>query len=150
MSRPGALDGLYWPELPGYPAQAYGPDALAMGPEVPVADAYYGYRYKVLPARGGDGYWILAWPARYGHTGIGSFVIDARGELREADLGPATAPRGHAPGHRCVVRNLEQHHAATHWRQMIFYDCCRCGGASVVAVPQPGCRMARTVGFTVF
>lgn len=93
VSRPGALDGLYWPELPGYPAQAYGPDALAMGPEVPVADAYYGYRYKVLPARGGDGYWILAWPARYGHTGIGSFVIDARGELREADLGPATARR---------------------------------------------------------
>ena len=93
VSRPGALDGLYWPELPGYPAQAYGPDALAMGPEVPAADAYYGYRYKVLPAGGGDGYWILAWPARYGHTGIGSFVIDARGELREADLGPATGRR---------------------------------------------------------
>lgn len=63
VSRPGTLDGLYWPELPGY------------------------------PARGGDGYWILAWPARYGHTGIGSFVIDARGELREADLGPATGRR---------------------------------------------------------
>ena len=97
VSQPGATDGLYWPDLPGYPPQAFGPDALAMGPDVPVADAYYGYRYKVLPARGGgDGYWILAWPARYGETGIGSFVIGAGGGVREADLGPATGRRAPA------------------------------------------------------
>lgn len=93
VSRPGTLDGLYWPELPGYPPQAFGPDALAMGPDVPVADAYYGYRYKVLPGRDGQDYWILAWPARYGHSGIGSFVIGAQGGVRETDLGPATARR---------------------------------------------------------
>lgn len=93
VSRPGTTDGLYWPELPGYPPQAFGPDALAMGPDVPVADAYDGYRYKVLPARGGDGYWIIAWPARYGQTGIGSFVIGAQGGVREADLGANTASR---------------------------------------------------------
>lgn len=93
VSRPGATDGLYWPELPGYPPQAFGPDALAMGPDVPAADAYFGYRYKVLPARDGGGYWILAWPARYGHTGIGSFVIGAEGGVREADLGADTASR---------------------------------------------------------
>lgn len=93
ISRPGATDGLYWPELPGYPAQVLGPDALAMAPDVPAEDAYYGYRYKVLPARSGDGYWILAWPARYGQTGIGSFVIGAQGGVREADLGANSASR---------------------------------------------------------
>ncbi|MGE8637485.1 MAG: DUF2950 family protein [Achromobacter sp.] len=91
VSQPGATDGLYWPELPGYPLQAFGPDALAMGPDVPAADAYYGYRYKVLPSP--RSYWIVAWPARYGQSGIASFVIGAQGSVREADLGAGTASR---------------------------------------------------------
>ena len=96
VSRPGERDGLYWPELPGSPPQAYGPDALAMGPEVPLADAYYGYRYKVLPGADGNSYRIVAWPARYGQTGIGSFVVGPQGGVLEADLGPASAARAAA------------------------------------------------------
>ncbi|HCW21169.1 MAG TPA: DUF2950 domain-containing protein [Achromobacter sp.] len=91
VSQPGATDGLYWPQLPGYPLQAFGPDALAMGPDVPAADAYYGYRYKVLPSP--RSYWIVAWPARYGQSGIASFVIGAQGSVHEADLGIGTASR---------------------------------------------------------
>ncbi|AZS77285.1 DUF2950 family protein [Achromobacter spanius] len=100
VSRPGAMDGLYWPEVPGAPPQVLGPDALVMGPEVPVADAYYGYRYKILPGgklAGEDSpYRIVAWPARYGRTGIGTFVIGPQGGVREADLGPASATRAPA------------------------------------------------------
>lgn len=96
VSRPGAMDGLYWPEVPGAPPQALGPDALVMGPEVPVADAYYGYRYKILPGSNDTAYRIVAWPARYGQTGVGTFVIGPQGGVREADLGPSSATRAAA------------------------------------------------------
>lgn len=93
VSRPGAMDGLYWPEVPGSPPQAFGPDALAMGPEVPASDAYYGYRYKVLPSAQDATYRIVAWPAQYGQTGIGTFVIGPQGGVLESDLGPSSATR---------------------------------------------------------
>lgn len=96
VSRPGFTDGLYWPELPGGPQQAFGPDALAMGPEVPVADAYSGYRFKVLPGSQDTAYRIVAWPAQYGRTGIGTFVIGPQGGVLEADLGPSSASRAAA------------------------------------------------------
>lgn len=96
VSRPGERDGLYWPELPGAPQQAFGPDALVMGPEVPAADAYYGYRYKVVPGGKADSYHIVAWPARYGQTGIGTFIVGPQGGVLEADLGPASAARAAA------------------------------------------------------
>lgn len=93
VSRPGAMDGLYWPEVAGSPPQAFGPDALAMGPDVPAGDAYSGYRYKVLPGEQGATYRIVAWPARYGQTGVGTFVIGSQGGVLESDLGPSSAAR---------------------------------------------------------
>ncbi|MEN4921417.1 DUF2950 family protein [Achromobacter spanius] len=96
VSRPGYRDGLYWPELPGAPEQAFGPDALAMGPDVPLDDAYYGYRYKVIPGAQDNSYRIVAWPARYGQTGIGTFVVGPDGAVLESDLGPSTAARAAA------------------------------------------------------
>lgn len=103
VSRPGMMDGLYWPELPGAPEQAFGPDALAMGPEVPVEDAYAGYRYKVLPGGQDTAYRIVAWPARYGKTGIGTFVIGPQGGVLEADLGPSSASRAAALRERDIA-----------------------------------------------
>lgn len=103
VSRPGMMDGLYWPEMPGSPPQAFGPDALAMGPEVPVADAYAGYRYKVLPGGQDTAYRIVAWPARYGQTGIGTFVIGPQGGVLEADLGPSSASRAAALRERDIA-----------------------------------------------
>jgi len=96
VSRAGERDGLYWPDVPGAPQQAFGPDALAMGPDVPVDDAFFGYRYKVLPGGAGNTYRIVAWPARYGHTGIGTFVVGPEGGVLESDLGPSSASRAAA------------------------------------------------------
>ncbi|MGV2865804.1 DUF2950 family protein [Achromobacter sp. AGC39] len=103
ISRAGAMDGLYWPEVPGAPPQAFGPDALVMGPEVPAADAYFGYRYKVLPGADSTTYRIVAWPARYGQTGIGTFVIGPQGGVLESDLGPASASRAQALRERDIA-----------------------------------------------
>ncbi|MNQ97141.1 hypothetical protein D3C85_1127730 [compost metagenome] len=96
VSRTGYRDGLYWPELSDAPEQAFGPDALAMGPDVPLDDAYYGYRYKVIPGGQDNSYRIVAWPARYGQTGIGTFVIGPEGGVLERDLGPSSAARAAA------------------------------------------------------
>lgn len=96
VSRAGERDGLYWPDVPGAPQQAFGPDALAMGPDVPVDDAYFGYRYKVLPGGPDNAYRIVAWPARYGQTGIGTFVVGPEGGVLENDLGPSSAARAAA------------------------------------------------------
>jgi hypothetical protein len=96
VSRPGERDGLYWPDVPGAPEQAFGPDALAMGPGVPVDDAYFGYRYKILPGSSGNSYRIVAWPARYGQTGIGTFVVGPEGGVLESDLGSSSATRAAA------------------------------------------------------
>lgn len=103
VSRPGTMDGLYWPEVPGAPEQAFGPDALVMGPETPVADAYSGYRFKVLPGSQDTAYRIVAWPAQYGRTGIGTFVIGPQGGVLEADLGPSSASRAAALRERDIT-----------------------------------------------
>ncbi|MNT70727.1 hypothetical protein D3C72_2091410 [compost metagenome] len=67
-----------------------------------MADAYYGYRYKILPGDDDMAYRIVAWPARYGQTGVGTFVIGPQGGVREADLGPSSATRAPALRHRDI------------------------------------------------
>ncbi|SPA48378.1 conserved exported protein of unknown function (plasmid) [Cupriavidus taiwanensis] len=95
ISTPGQTDGLYWPAASEQDASPLGPDALAMGPETPAADAFYGYHYRILPpARGSEGgYGLIAWPARYGDTGVNTFLLGRERVFYERDLGPGTAAR---------------------------------------------------------
>ena len=39
------------------------------------------------------GHALVAWPVRYGETGIMSFIVNHDGVVYQADLGPATAKR---------------------------------------------------------
>lgn len=98
VSTPGKTDGLYWPAASEQDASPLGPDALAMGPETPAADAFYGYHYRILPpAKGGDAaYGLIAWPARYGDTGVHTFMLGSDRVFYERDLGPGTAARAKA------------------------------------------------------
>ncbi|SOZ39032.1 DUF2950 domain-containing protein [Cupriavidus neocaledonicus] len=98
ISTPGKTDGLYWPAASEQDASPLGPDALAMGPDTPAADAFYGYHYRILPAARGSngGYGLLAWPARYGDTGVQSFLLGSDRVFYERDLGPGTAARARA------------------------------------------------------
>jgi len=95
VSTPGKTDGLYWPSASTENDSPLGPDALAMGPEVPPEEAFYGYRYRVIaPPKGSDArFAFIAWPARYGDSGIHSFVIDSERRFYERDLGKGTAAR---------------------------------------------------------
>ncbi|MFJ4293950.1 DUF2950 family protein [Cupriavidus sp. NPDC089707] len=95
ISTPGKTNGLYWPSATEQDASPLGPDALAMGPGTPAVDAFYGYHYRLLPpARGSDAkFGFIAWPVRYGDTGVHTFMLGSDRVFYQRDLGPGTAAR---------------------------------------------------------
>lgn len=112
VSAPGKRDGLYWESTGSEPLSPLGPFAAAAGvdrgarrtalPHVP----YHGYYYRILTAQGNNakggaysyvvrgmmigGFAVIAYPARYGHTGVKSFLVSRDGEVFEKDLGRNT------------------------------------------------------------
>lgn len=98
-STPGLQDGLYWGALPGEAPSPLG----ALYGEVSRKQGYHGYRYRILAAQGGNapggaydyrikgnmvaGFALVAWPVRYGETGVMSFMISHDGTVVEKNLG---------------------------------------------------------------
>jgi hypothetical protein len=103
LSSPGKRDGLYWASLPGQPESPLGPAFADAKPNQP----YHGYAYRILTAQGKsapggaksyvrngrmtEGFALVAWPAKYGDTGVMSFIVNQDGVVYEKDLGPNTA-----------------------------------------------------------
>jgi hypothetical protein len=114
VSTPGRQDGLYWPVAEGEPESPLGPlidaaqDAgypgeLVGGKPIP----YEGYYFRILTAQGPNaeggaksyiqsgrmtgGFALIAWPARFGSTGIMTFIVGPDGDVYQKDLGPNTA-----------------------------------------------------------
>jgi len=101
ISTPGRQDGLYWDASDGSPESPLGPLFAAKPKDDP--DGYQGYRYKILTAQGPsapggayeyvvggrmrNGFAAIAYPARYGETGIMTFMISHDGAVFEKDLG---------------------------------------------------------------
>jgi len=68
--------------------------------------AYHGYVFKVLTAQGThaiggpysyvrngnmtEGYALIAWPERWGDTGVMSFIVSRDGVVYQKNLGPGT------------------------------------------------------------
>ncbi|WP_425306729.1 DUF2950 family protein [Cupriavidus pauculus] len=98
VSSPGKTDGLYWPSASADNDSPLGPDALSMGPETPADEAFFGYRFRVIaPPKGSDAkFAFVAWPARYGQSGVHSFLLDSEQRFYERDLGKDTARRAAA------------------------------------------------------
>jgi len=103
VSRPGQEDGLYWPTPDGEPASPAGP----LFDTHDLKNGYYGYRFKILEAQGPaasggarsyltrdkltNGFAMVAWPARYGETGVMSFMVNHDGVVYQRNLGTASA-----------------------------------------------------------
>jgi Protein of unknown function (DUF2950) len=112
VSSPGLRDGLYWQARVGESESPLGPQmahAHAEGydsgdePRAP----YHGYFYKVLTRQGAAapggtrdyivgghmtvGFSLIAFPAKYGDSGVMTFVVNQAGIVFEKDLGPNTA-----------------------------------------------------------
>lgn len=113
VSTPGTRDGLYWPTKAGEPASPLGPLLAAAASEgytdtssKPLAP-YHGYIYRILTKQGKDapggaydyvikgymigGFAVLAYPARYGVSGIMSFLVNQDGVIYEQNLDQNTA-----------------------------------------------------------
>jgi len=114
LSSPGKMDGLYWPSAEGEPQSPLGPlvaAARAAGyrrsAKAEEPSPYHGYFYKVLTsqgpnARGGaadfivngrmiGGFGLATWPARYGDSGVMTFIVNHDGMVYQKNLGPQTA-----------------------------------------------------------
>ena len=110
-SSPGKMDGLYWPTTAGQPPSPLGPLVVqAAGEGYKKSDKpqpYHGYFYRPLPGQGANakagaldyvvkghmigGFAAIAYPAKYGNSGVMTFIVNQDGVVYERDLGPNTA-----------------------------------------------------------
>ncbi len=113
-SSAGKRDGLYWEAAAGEAASPFGPllaKAAAegytggLGEDPP--EPFHGYFFRILKSQGADapggafdyvadgkmvlGFALVAYPARYGASGIMTFLVNQEGTIYEKDLGPDTA-----------------------------------------------------------
>jgi hypothetical protein len=113
VSTPGNHDGLYWETQADETPSPLGPLLAAAANEgyaksEPKALApYHGYYYKILTSQGPHapggaydyvvkgtmigGFAVLAFPARYGASGVMSFIVNHEGVVYERNLGRKTA-----------------------------------------------------------
>jgi len=131
VSRPGKHDGLYWEAQAGEPLSPLGPLLAAATIEgytdsatKPLAP-YHGYFYRILTKQGEDapggardyfinghmigGFAVIAYPARYGASGIMSFLVNQDGMVYEQNLGKNTAT---------IAAKLDTFNPDSHWRQL--------------------------------
>jgi hypothetical protein len=113
-STPGQHDGLFWEADASGESSLLGPLFAAaraenyFGPTTSDApQPYHGYYYKLLTRQGcgavggqydyvinGNmiaGFGMIAFPAKYGSSGIMSFIVNHQGKIFEKDLGAKTA-----------------------------------------------------------
>jgi hypothetical protein len=111
ISDPGQQNGLYWESAQSAPRSPLGPHvAFASDEETTIkpgkAQPFYGYYFRQLENQGPDakggakaylvngkmtgGFAYVAYPAKYGDTGIQTFIINQDGVVFEKDLGKDT------------------------------------------------------------
>jgi len=112
VSSPGKRDGLYWPAAADEEESPIGPLMAKARAEGYTAEKtghqpYHGYYYRILKgqgaaAKGGAydyvlnghmiaGFALVAFPARYGVSGIMTFIVNHDDVVYQKDLGPNTA-----------------------------------------------------------
>lgn len=132
FSTPGKKDGLYWPTAPGEKESPLGPlVALARDEgfmkERPAGEKgprpYEGYFFRILKrqgpnAPGGEfdyvikgnmvaGHALVAYPAKWGVTGVMTFIVNQRGRVYEKNLGPDTSG---------IARSMESYNPDLSWK----------------------------------
>jgi hypothetical protein len=111
-SFPGLHDGLFWHLKRGERSSPFGElvDAAVRAgydPNTPESSPFRGYRFRILTGQGPDapggrknylvngamtgGFALLAYPAKYGSSGIMTFMVGQDGIVYQKDLGPETA-----------------------------------------------------------
>lgn len=116
VSSPGQKDGLYWESSAGEEESPLGPavqGAMAEGygrSEKP--EPFHGYVFKILTSQGSaapggrkdyvvggrmtEGVAVLAFPCKWGASGIMTFIVGSDGTVYQQNLGPRTESRAPA------------------------------------------------------
>lgn len=113
-SSPGKTDGLYWhwsvngelSPLGPLVAHAQSEGYRRSSGELATPRAFHGYYFKLLTRQGRHapggkydyiindnmigGFAFVAWPARYGDTGVMTFIVNQQGRVYQRDLGDDT------------------------------------------------------------
>jgi len=110
-SSEGKHDGLYWATKEGEPTSPFGPLVVQAKREGYLAKGaapapYHGYNYRILTGQGKDapggaydylvgdnmigGYALVAYPARWGASGVMSFICSHDGVVYQKNLGADT------------------------------------------------------------
>jgi hypothetical protein len=134
-SSEGKHNGLYWPVGPGEKQSPIGPlvaTAEASGYSPPPAAAgdsraFEGYYFRILSGQGAHapggarsyvmtgrmtgGFALIAFPARWGDSGVMTFVVNQNGIVFQKDLGPRTTR---------LARQITMYDPDRSWR--IVYD----------------------------
>ena len=116
-SSPGKHDGLYWPAEADKDGEQspFGPlvaESAAYLKGHKAGDAYRGYHFKILTRQGKSapggaysyiingrmlaGFAMVAYPARYGDSGVMTFIVSNNGKVYERDLGRSSLSAGAA------------------------------------------------------
>jgi len=113
-STPGKKDGLYWEAKEGEEASPLGPFSAKAAQEgytrktkSEKPSPYNGYYFRILKAQGKHapggaydyvvkgnmilGFGLVAYPAKYGSSGIMTFIVNQEGVVYQKDLGKGTA-----------------------------------------------------------
>ncbi|MCK0198719.1 DUF2950 domain-containing protein [Ancylobacter sp. 6x-1] len=111
MSQPGRHDGLYWPPQTPDDRSPLGEGLADAAREAGerTSSAFNGYVYRILTRQGPHapggaydymvkgrllaGFAMLAYPAKWGETGVMTFLCGQNGDVHEINLGPDTAHR---------------------------------------------------------
>ena len=113
ISTPGTQDGLAWKNPDGSWGGPIGEKvAHAIEQGYTAGEPYHGYYFKILKGQGPaaplgqldyvikgamiGGFALAAAPAKYGVTGVKTFIVSQDGVVYEKDLGPKTLERFHA------------------------------------------------------
>jgi hypothetical protein len=118
ISTPGKRDGLYWDVPAGTPLSPLGelvgaaraegyPAGQAKPAGAPQHSPFHGYHFKILTRQGPHapggrfsyiingnmiaGYALIAYPDKWGSSGVMTFIVNQQGRVYEKNLGPRTA-----------------------------------------------------------
>lgn len=132
ISSPGRRDGLYWPTAEGAKESPLGPlvakakeegymQKQQTGESTP--HPFHGYYFRILKRQGSNapggkldyfvngnmlaGFALVAYPARWGVSGIMTFIVNQRGRIYQKNLGPKTAE---------IARKMKEYNPDLSWK----------------------------------
>jgi hypothetical protein len=132
FSRPGKRDGLYWPTVAGEKESPLGPLVARAREEGYMQNRkegdkgprpFHGYYFRIIEQQGPNapggsfsyvingnmvaGHALVAYPARWGASGVMTFIVNQRGRVYQKNLGPKSGE---------IARSMKSYNPDLTWK----------------------------------